>query len=409
MKAPARPLRVLVVAYKIERGKGSEDGAGYNIVRRLLERGHHVTLITRRNNTALLEADPAFQGAELVGVDVPRVLAFYKKQDRGIILYYYVWQIFVAARARQLCRDKKFDVVHQLNFHTDWAPHFLPKPPGARLVWGPMSHHKFVPPSFFARPRGPAVAKEVVRASVKRSFWMMDPFLRRAISRTDTVLYADDDVARPFRRLAKDLRYRPYAASFCEFSEDTGNGSDVFTVLSVGRLVPLKGFLATVDGFAAFAREVDVSRIRLVLVGSGELARAITDRLNELGIAGLVSLEPWMDQRDLASQYQRAHVFVYPSFEAQGLVVAEALAAGLPVMCLAQSGPAFIAGPTACLLRRGDRREVASQIAENLHQLYAEFQIGGADRSRSAAARRRYFERLDWPVIVDDIEAAYVS
>src|SRR4051812_30845307 len=105
-------MRVLLICYKIEAGKRGEDGGGDNIASRLIERGHEVTLLSRRNNIALLAKDPRFDPAHLEGVDVPRVIGFFKRRARGIILYYYLWQLAVSAKVRWLQRRRTFDVIH---------------------------------------------------------------------------------------------------------------------------------------------------------------------------------------------------------------------------------------------------------------------------------------------------------
>src|SRR5207302_3025622 len=108
---------------------------------------------------------------------------------------------------------ERFDIIHQLIFHTDWAPHFLLglKRP---VIWGPIGHHRRIPSHFFA-PRGVLErAADVARATAKRGFWRADPFLRRAARNTDIVFYANDDVAPPFARRHRAVRLRPYAASF---------------------------------------------------------------------------------------------------------------------------------------------------------------------------------------------------
>src|SRR5438094_9792809 len=115
-RSQTRPLRVLLVSYKIRAGKGSEDGSGYHIAAELARRGCDVTLISRVDNIDLLRHDPNFADISLVGVDVPRNLGFFKQGGRGIILYYYLWQIAVGGRALQLDREEPFDVAHQRNF-----------------------------------------------------------------------------------------------------------------------------------------------------------------------------------------------------------------------------------------------------------------------------------------------------
>lgn len=406
-------MKALIVCYKIERGKGSEDASGYHLVSEIARSGIQVTLLTRQNNIDKLQEDPAFSEVELVPVEVPRALSFYKRKGRGIILYYYLWQIFAGLKARTLQQERPFDVLHQLNFHADWAPHFLRKRGSSaqRLVWGPIAHHPRVPAAFLPR-QGFAryLTGEWIRWLVKQVFWHLDPFLRAAIASTDVVLYASDQIAPPYLRYPERVRLRPYAASAPSLHCDPA-GKAPFRVLSVGRLVPLKGFLLSVEAFAAFLRTLpgDDPEIRLTLIGEGPLHGPLLERASKLGVDGRIEVVGPMTQDELAGYYRNASVFLFPSFEGQGLVVAEALSASLPVICLSDTGPAFLAGDAALSASGSRPVEVSAELASRIGELYREFiQPGQADYlARAIKARERYRTYLHWDVITREIITAY--
>ncbi len=72
---------------------------------------------------------------------------------------------------------------------------------------------------------------------------------------------------------------------------------------------------------------------RLVLVGSGPAEGELRRLAEELGIAGAVTFAGQMLDEDLYNCYAGADVFVFPSLkETQGIVILEAMAAGLPVV-----------------------------------------------------------------------------
>ncbi|HVU77917.1 MAG TPA: glycosyltransferase [Gaiellaceae bacterium] len=394
--------RLLLVAYKIAAGAGSEDGSGYHIAAGLA-RSCRVTLITRINNARALAGDEALADVELLGVDVPRPLGSFKRGGRGIILYYYLWQVTVGLRVRRLLKRRRFDVIHQLNFHTDWAPHFLPRAADRRLVWGPIAHHRVAPRSYFAPGDAAGEAKEAVRAVIKRCFWRLDPFLRSAIRRSDVILYANDDLAPPFRRARRKISFRPYAGSF---TRGEPAPDSVFRVLFVGRLVALKGPVPALRAFARLRRELgDSAAAELVFVGDGPQRDVLERLVGELGCSECVRFAGWVDQEELHEHYRRASVFLFPSVEAQGLVVAEALAHGIPVICTESTGPAFLAGPAAVAAAPGPG--LVDRLAAGLSEAHTRFRNPDGRARAAAAARARYDTFLDWPVAVEAILAAY--
>ncbi len=122
-------MRILVSAYACETGRGSEGEIGWRLVLRLAE-NNDVWVITRANLRPIHEA--AFQVTQkparlhFVYFDLPWIFRFYKKGARFFLLYYYLWQIGVAIRARRLSRDVHFDVLHHLIGGMDWMPLVLP-------------------------------------------------------------------------------------------------------------------------------------------------------------------------------------------------------------------------------------------------------------------------------------------
>jgi glycosyltransferase involved in cell wall biosynthesis len=111
-------------------------------------------------------------------------------------------------------------------------------------------------------------------------------------------------------------------------AERNGHG---FTVLSVGRLEPVKDPLALLEAFRRSLGEDAGSRA--VFVGAGELAPTITARAQELGLHDRVVLTGLVPRDEVFVLCADADVFVSTS-HGEGLPVAvlEAMAAGCPVI-----------------------------------------------------------------------------
>lgn len=106
-------------------------------------------------------------------------------------------------------------------------------------------------------------------------------------------------------------------------------------LLAVGRLSRYKGFDVLL---AALARTPQAS---LVLVGAGECERALRAQALALGVEHRVRFAGALDDADLASAYASADAFALPSRdrgEAFGLVLLEAMRAGLPLVASAVPG-----------------------------------------------------------------------
>lgn len=108
-------------------------------------------------------------------------------------------------------------------------------------------------------------------------------------------------------------------------------------LLAVGRLSHYKGFDVLIEALA------QVPDATLLLVGRGECERALRALMHERGLDQRIAFAGDLDDNALASAYAAADAFVLPSLdrsESFGLVLLEAMRAGLPIVASAIGGSA---------------------------------------------------------------------
>jgi glycosyltransferase involved in cell wall biosynthesis len=106
---------------------------------------------------------------------------------------------------------------------------------------------------------------------------------------------------------------------------------DRFTVLSVGRIEPVKDPLAALDAFAlGLGQDADS---QLIVIGAGQMEDRVAAHVRELGLDDRVSMRGLIPRDDVFVACAHADVFVSTS-HGEGLPVAvvEAMAAGCPVV-----------------------------------------------------------------------------
>lgn len=102
-------------------------------------------------------------------------------------------------------------------------------------------------------------------------------------------------------------------------------------ILSVGRLVPLKGFEYLIKS-ALYLPE----RFQIHIIGDGkeEYKNQLQNLINVLGFQNHIFLLGSKTQDELKEIYPKANCFVLPSLqESYGIVLLEAMASGLPLVC----------------------------------------------------------------------------
>lgn len=110
-------------------------------------------------------------------------------------------------------------------------------------------------------------------------------------------------------------------------------------ILYVGFLTRSKGLLDLIRAFSHVVHEY--KDVQLLLVGSGPLDSVLIREMHKLGIHDQVHLAGFVQPQDLPSVYAGADVFAFPTYgDTFGVVVAEAIACGLPVVCSMFAGTA---------------------------------------------------------------------
>jgi len=156
--------------------------------------------------------------------------------------------------------------------------------------------------------------------------------------------------------------------------------------LFVGRVAHEKNMGFLLDAMVSV--RVSVPDALLVVIGDGP-ARAELEKLTaEMGLTDAVSWLGYQDHdRDLPHAYAAADAFAFASrTETQGLVLLEAMAAGLPVVALATMGTIEILAPgEGCLAPADDVPEFAHALARVLSD--GPFRQELSDRARIEARR----------------------
>ena len=134
---------------------------------------------------------------------------------------------------------------------------------------------------------------------------------------------------------------------------------DRFWFGSVGRLVAIKGHELLLRAFAPLAHELP--RLGLALVGSGREEAALRTLSHELGIEEQVAFCGWRaDVRSLLGAFDGC---VFPSLhEGFGLAIAEAMAAGRPVIASAVGGVPELLGEQALQVPPGDEAALTAAL-----------------------------------------------
>jgi glycosyltransferase involved in cell wall biosynthesis len=151
------------------------------------------------------------------------------------------------------------------------------------------------------------------------------------------------------RRTAREALTLPLARPLC---------------LSVGRLAPEKNVAFLLRGFARLLGQLPDAV--LALVGDGDGRAGLEHLADRLGIAARVRFLGAVPHARIAGYYAAADLFLFCSTsETQGLVILEALAAGLPVVAVRSAAAAdVLAQDLAGILTPADEEAFARAVGD---------------------------------------------
>jgi len=375
-----------------------EDAFGWKMVEQI-SREHDVWVITHScNREGVLEA---LSRGEMPGVNIHflELPAFLWKRCRtkwGQRIYYYFWQRAALKKAWELHQEIEFDLVHHLTKGQDWRASFM----GAKLdlpfVWGPVGGVQRIPRGLGGEY---SFVKRLAESVRRMGRWLGRhlPARKKCVRRARMILVCCQET-----RDKVPKRYRKKVRYFPTHGIDRGNirvkpvkmrKQKKFRVITVGKNEWTGGFSLAVEAFYRFA--ADNPKADMTIVGKGQEREQIESLIRELGLADKITFQDWMEREELLKQMKLSDVFLFPSFRDEGAgVVVDAMACGLPVVCVAAGGAGFhVKEKWGIKIQPKSRQYVIDEMVRALSRLNKSEKLRA---EMGEAARKRAKEYYEW-------------
>jgi glycosyltransferase involved in cell wall biosynthesis len=411
--------RILIAAYACEPGQGSEPAVGWNWAQEAVEAGHEVWVITRENNRKAIEsglASRSRRGPRFVYLDLPGPFLWLKRRGGhpALLTYYYVWQIAIAVTALRLHRKLRFEVAHHVTFVNDSLPSGLSVLP-IPFIWGPVggsTHH--LPDSIALDLPSYARRHELARACIQSLFRRFDPFLWFTRRKAKLILVYTTEA---LEGLSPAERRRAQAVVHIGITETepphrpasraAPNPGERLRVLTGGRLVHWKGLDLLVEGFADFALRRPEVEAQLTITGTGRFRSELEKIAAVKGVTEKIWFVGRLERRDdIFKLMEDVDMYALPTLrDGPPVAILEAMAFGLPVLCLDIGATAELVPDLAGLKIAPDsRRFVVQEISRNCAWVADN---PDAARTLGRAARSHALAQHDWSRIRETISRAY--
>lgn len=408
-------MRTLIVsAYACEPLKGSEPAVGWNWVKEL-GRHNKVHVITRANNQTVIEQHLP---KELVGnvifhyYDTPAFIKKLKYKDKGLYFYNFCWQIGIVNVAKRIIKEEKIDFIIHLTFGSMWMPTFLPLL-SPKFIWGPMGGGECVPFTFLGVMPFKQRVIQLFRYLLNYST-IINPLILLPACKSKLILARTPNTKSimPFFAKKKTRVLLETAMENDVFIRQKKNyNADVIKMVISARFISIKNIPLVIKSLKYIQSP---KPWKLTLLGSGPDKKLIESTIKSEGVEEKITIIPYMPREEALDMIEDSDIFIFPSLKEGGTwALMEAMAIGLPVVCLDWAGMAVETTPETAIQipitnPKQMEKDFGKAISVLINDCQKREQLGQAARKRikdvfNWEAKGKYMENL-----FNDIESGKV-
>ena len=389
---------ILVSAYGCEPLKGSEPGVGWNWVLQMAKH-NRLHVITRANNQQSIEEHLPKEVADSIVFhyyDTPNFIKSMKNKAKGLYFYYFCWQVGIMSLVRKILKSEKVDYTMHLTFGSMWMPTFLPffKP---AFIWGPIGGGDCEPKSFLkVLPLKQRIIQSARYAMNALSF--LNPFIVIPSIKATVILARTPNSAKVipscFNHKTKIILETAMEPDIFNFERKQNTDDSVLRLITTGRLLPNKNILTVVR---ALKHVPENYKIKLTIVGSGYQRNAIETESEKLDKNKVVEIISEIPRLGVLSLLEKSDAFMFPSLREGGSwSLMEAMAIGLPVVCLDWAGMSITVDDT-CAIRLAvtNPEQMPKDMADAIVRLIENPELR---KLMGEAGRKRIREVFNWEV-----------
>ena len=398
--------KILVSAYGCEPFRGSEAGVGWNWILQMA-RFNELFVIARENDKDKIEQnlpEEIRDNVHFYYYDTCKLLMKIKKKEKGLYLYYWMWQIGIISLISQLIKEYKPDYTMHLTFGSLWMPTFFPffKTP---FIWGPVGGGDGVPKQMLKILPLKQRIVQSLRYGLIATSWL-NPMVTIPSKKASLILCRTENnckaIPKKYRKKCKvilETAMEDEVFANCKKYDSPNN--DITEILITGRLVPFKNTMMAIE--CVHALSAKYPNIHMTVIGKGPEKHRLLDYIQNNKLETVIEIIPEMNREQLLMRLCDADIYAFPSLREGGSwALMEAMSVGLPVVCLNWTGMKTITdAESAIRIEPSDYENTKSEFTTGIEKLLLDFELR---QSIGCAARNRMLKMFNWNHVGDTIQ-----
>lgn len=364
-------LKIFVSAYACEPYKGSEIGVGWHWVLEM-SKYYELWVLTRANNKDVIEK--YFGGCipdqiHFVYYDCPDFIKMWKKQMRGVRIYYTLWQFGANQLIRRVMEENEIEVFHLLTYgNAIWpvSPYALNK----CFIWGPTGGTDTIEREFSKHYSLRNGMVEFVRRFVVKLLPVSPAFNARCKA-ASLILCKTSSTFNliPVSNKKNAIVFTDVAADITLKNEETFLADDGVTrFLIVGKLDAWRGYDLLIEAL----NKADLDNIQLDIIGDGSERKHILKEIERYGLNSTINMVGAVSAEVYRDYMKRCDVVINTSLKEGAVTVSfDAMAYGKPLLCIDTTGyTRYFDNDCAIILERNvSRNEMIDNLSNSLKML----------------------------------------
>ncbi len=387
---------ILVSAYGCEPYKGSESGVGWNWVIQMAKT-NRLIVITRSNNREPIESFPnqeCLANVSFYYYDCPQWIRRMKKKAQGLYLYYSFWQLGIIPLVKRLLKENDVNYTMHLSFGSMWMPTFLPLF-GKAFIWGPVGGGDCEPMSFILTHGLKQRVMQTMRFGMNKLSFLIPTVLLASVRAKCIICRTENSkMALPWwtRKKAVVMLETAMEGHIFDYKKREDTTSTTVDLITTGRLMESKNVITAIRALAQVPKAYDY---KYTIIGSGPMKKSILEAIERYELGDKVQIVEEIPREEVLNSLESADIYLFPSLREGGSwALMEAMAIGLPVVCLNWSGMAVTTdNESAVRLEVTNPNQMAKDMAETIIRL-----LEDSDRRKKMgeAGRKRIQEVFNW-------------
>lgn len=401
-------LNILASAYKCAPDKDSESEVGWQWVFNL-GKHHRITAITRKHEDPIIIHKLIKENGSdvrFIYYELPKCLRFLEKGNINHFIYYSLWQLGAFFLARKLVLRERFDLVQHFVFVNTWQPTYMPFL-GIPFFFGPIGENVPIPLRILRHHGIKSIIRELVGGFIKHTSRNYNPIMRAIYNRAARIIVINSSVYLKIRPKLRNKTFVIPAPGGFSINQNIKGLVDKdesnFTVLFVGRFVPIKNPDIAIEAFLKFSK--NHNNVKLIVIGGGPMEDKLCKIIEIESTSNKVMILGWLERQKVQSYLEACDVLLFPTLEGGAGVVLEAMSVRKPVICLDHGGPRdYITETCGIKVKVTTRKKIINDLAVALEKTYCSKQLRV---NAGLAALQRFNEAYTWEKKIEQMNELY--